>query len=540
MSARIKKILLTALTVIVIFIPTYIAIANYANLGSWQNTLTGENTVISVQNEEGVTVFDGTAGQKSNADLAQALAALLANGEALRTAPSVSSDLHYTVTAKNGNRKSDYYCYYVSDKDESYLFDVEANVCYAIASTEMLPFLQSVFYGETAQTLQAPTLMTAGNEVTPSYVSWQYKNNQGNYNPVMTLETVSEEMTYPVNKNISMKLEPAPDIATVRVYDGATELYNGSWERFTGFSYNDSVTLTVAIQAKWEEREDRDYYGEASYQFFVNYSANPSFAISTTAATVGDYVVLNVLNATDPDSITFSSTPDLGCTPTFYEDGDYVRALLPLRADLEAGVYQITVGTKGIEETFSLTLSARSTLSRTYDAGNDLINRTRSTAALEEYAQLRKEIGNTKSATKYFGGKFIDYRESSSVGATLLLGYGHFRTLATGETYQMDGVDFVIYQGTNIPALNSGMVIAAGQSAYLGNYVIVDHGLGLRTWYCHLSEISVSVGDTVKSAQAVGKSGKSGFTTGSGVYLICTVGETAISPYTLWTDGVVY
>ena len=540
MSARIKKILLTAVMVVIIFIPTYIAIANYANLGSWQNTLTGENTAITVQNEDGITVFDGTAGQKSNLDLAQALAALLANGEPLRTAPSVSSDLHYTVTAKNGNRKSDYYCYYVSDKDESYLFDVEANVCYAIASPEMLLFLQSVFYGETAQTLSVPTLITAGNEVTPSYVSWQHKNNQGNYNPVMTLETVSEEMTYPVNKNISLQLEPAPDIATVRVYDGATELYNGSWERFTGFSYNDSVTLTVAIQAKWEEREDRDYYGEASYQFFVNYSANPSFAISTTTATVGDYVVLNVLNASDPDSITFTSTPDLGCTPTFYEDGDYVRALVPLRADLEAGVYQITVGTKGIEETFSLTLAARSTLSRTYDAGNDLINRTRSAAAMEEYTQLRKEIGNTKSTTKYFSGKFIDYRESSSVGATLLLGYGHFRTLATGETYQMDGVDFVIYQGTNIPALNSGMVIAAGQSAYLGNYVIVDHGLGLRTWYCHLSEISVSVGDTVKSAQAVGKSGKSGFTTGSGVYLICTIGETAVSPYTLWSNGVVY
>ena len=142
--------------------------------------------------------------------------------------------------------------------------------------------------------------------------------------------------------------------------------------------------------------------------------------------------------------------------------------------------------------------------------------------------------------TKYFNGKFIDYRESSSIGAILMLGYGHTRTLMNDETYRMDGVDFIIYQGTDVPALNSGMVIATGQSAYLGNYVIVDHGLGLRTWYCHLSEVSVSVRDTVTAAQAVGKSGSTGFTTGSGVYLICTIGETPISPYTLWTDGVVY
>ena len=285
MSSRTKIILLDIIIAIAIFIPTYIAIANYASLGSWQNTLTGEDTVITVQNEEGVTVFDGTAGQKSNSDLAQALAALLANGESLRTAPSVSSDLHYTVTAKNGNRKCDYYCYYISENSESYLFDVEANVCYAIASADMLPFLQSVFYGETAQTLSTPMLITAGNEVAPSYISWQHKNNQGNYNPVMTLNTVSEEMIYPVNKNISLQLEPTPDIATVRVYDGSIELYNGSWERFAGFSYTDSVTLTVAIQAKWEQRDDRDYYGEASYQFYVNYSANPTFTISATAAT---------------------------------------------------------------------------------------------------------------------------------------------------------------------------------------------------------------------------------------------------------------
>ena len=217
-----------------------------------------------------------------------------------------------------------------------------------------------------------------------------------------------------------------------------------------------------------------------------------------------------------------------------------MRALIPLSTELEGGVYQITVGTKGAEETFELTLDARSTLSRTYDAGNDLINRARNSAAIEEYERLRREIANTDSPTKYFSGKFIDYRESSSIGAIILLGYGHTRTLVTGDTYRMDGVDFMIYQGTDVPALNNGMIIAAGQSAYLGNYVVVDHGLGLRTWYCHLSEISVSVGDTVSTGQAVGRSGNSGFTTGSGVYLICTIGNTAISPYTLWSDGVVY
>lgn len=540
MSKKTKKIILGTLAVIAMLIPTYIAIANYTLLGSWQNTLTGDTTVITVKNDEGATVFSGTAGEKNNLDLAKDLAAMLENGKALRSAPTVSSDKFYTVTAEIGKKDRAYYCYPVTDGEESYLFDVEANVCYAVASAEMLPFLQNVFYGQTHETLSVPTLTTAGNEVIPSYISWNHKNGQGNYNPVMNLATVSEEETYPVNKNISLSFDPAPDTATVRVYNGATELYNGAYDSFAGLSYEDSVNLTVMIQAKWEKSTDRDFFGEASYQFYVNYSANPAFAISATKATVGDYIAINVLNAADPDSITFTSTPDLGCTPTFYEDGDYVRALVPLHTELAGGIYKITVSTKGAEETFELTLEERSTLSRTYDAGSELINRARSAAAMTEYENLREEISKTKSTTKYFSGKFVDYRESTSIGGIILLGYGHTRTLATGDTYRMDGVDFMIYQGTDVPALNNGMVIATGQSAYLGNYVIVDHGLGLRTWYCHLSEISVSAGDTVKSAQAVGKSGSTGFTTGSGVYLICTIGNTAISPYTLWSDGVVY
>ena len=540
MSNRMQKILWTAVAVVAMLIPTYIAIANYATLGSWQNTLTGETTVITVKNEDGATVFDGVAGEKSNLDLAQALAAMLENGQSLRTAPTVTTDKYYTVTAQIANRERDYYCYYIADGSESYLFDVESNVCYAVKNEEMLPFLQSVFYGETPQTLSVPTLTASGNEIIPSYISWTHKNNLGNFTPITNLATVSEEMTYSVNKNFNLHFDPEPDSATVRISDSSTELYNGPLDKFTGLNYEDSINLTVSVQAKWAEKADCDFCGEASYQFYISYSATPVFAISATRATVGDYVAINALNVSAADTITFKSTPDLGCTPTFYEDGEYMRALIPLSTELEGGIYRITVGTKGAEETFELTLEERSTLSRTYDAGNDLINRARNASAMEEYEKLRREIANTDSPTKYFSGKFIDYRESSSIGAIILLGYGHTRTLVTGDTYRMDGVDFMIYQGTDVPALNNGMIIAAGQSAYLGNYVVVDHGLGLRTWYCHLSEISVSVGDTVSTGQAVGRSGNSGFTTGSGVYLICTIGNTAISPYTLWSDGVVY
>ena len=540
MSQRIKSVLFTIAALLAIFIPTYIAIANYAIVGSWQNTLTGDQTALTIKDSEGSTVFNGKAGEETTLALAKSLAQMMENGTALRTAPTMDEADVYTVTAEISGKTREYLCYYSAAGESSYLFDDEANVCYEIKSEEMLPFLQGFFYGETHETLSVPTLIAAGNEIVPYYISWLHKNEQGGYIPITNLATASEEATYPVNKTLPLRFTTEPDVATVEITNGSDVVYHGDYESFTGMSFDGSAQLTIIIEAKWIQSSERDYYGEAKYHFYVNYSAQPAFVISADKATVGDYIAISVLNASSPEDITLTSTPDLGITPAFYEDGDYVRALIPFRTDLSGGVYQITVSTKGAEETFEITLEERSTLSRPYDAGTELINQAHSPAALSEYEQLRQEIGNTRSTTKYFNGKFIDYRESSSIGAILMLGYAHTRTLITGDTYRMDGVDFIIYQGTEVPALNSGMVIATGQTAYLGNYVIVDHGLGLRTWYCHLSEISVSVGDTVTSAQAVGKSGSTGFTTGSGVYLICTIGETPISPDTLWSDGVVY
>ena len=540
MSQRSKSVLVGILAAVAILIPTYIAIANYAILGSWQNTLVSEDTALVIRDKQDSTVFEGKAGEENTLNLAKALAQMLKDGKALRNLPAIEDADVYTVTADIADKSRNYLCYYHAKDENSYLFDEDANVCYEIEDTVMLTFLQGFFYGKTHEALSVPVLTTAGNEVTPYYISWLHKSEGGNYLPITNLATASEEATYSVNKNLSLSFSTLPDAATVEITNGTETVYYGDYEDFSGMSFEGSVQLTVVIEAKWNQSEERDYYGEAKYQFFVNYSAKPAFSISATKATVGDYIAVSVLNATAPEDILLTSTPDLGITPIFYEDGDYVRALIPFRSDLPGGVYSIHVQTKGAEETYEVTLEERSTLSRPYDAGTELINRAHSAEDLSDYDRLRREIAAAPSPTKYFNGKFIDYRDSSSIGAILMLGYGHTRTLVSGESYRMDGVDFIIYQGTDVPALNSGMVIATGQTDYLGNYVIVDHGLGLRSWYCHLSEISVSVGDTVTNAQAVGKSGNTGFTTGSGVYLICTIGETPISPYTLWSDGVVY
>jgi len=75
-------------------------------------------------------------------------------------------------------------------------------------------------------------------------------------------------------------------------------------------------------------------------------------------------------------------------------------------------------------------------------------------------------------------------------------------------------IDWGVAVGTDIKSTMNGKVIYAGwNNEGYGNLVIVENG-PYRTYYAHLSKIPVSVGDSVKAGEVVGKSGNTGNSTG--------------------------
>ena len=87
--------------------------------------------------------------------------------------------------------------------------------------------------------------------------------------------------------------------------------------------------------------------------------------------------------------------------------------------------------------------------------------------------------------------------------------------------------------GAEAPAMNSGKVVYVGACDVLGNFVVVDHGWGLKSWYAHLSEVSVAVGDTVNKGQTLGKVGKTGFINIHRLHVMVTAAGVPVSPYQL-------
>ncbi|MFA7763765.1 LysM peptidoglycan-binding domain-containing M23 family metallopeptidase [Streptomyces sp. NRRL S-448] len=76
------------------------------------------------------------------------------------------------------------------------------------------------------------------------------------------------------------------------------------------------------------------------------------------------------------------------------------------------------------------------------------------------------------------------------------------------------GVDFIASSGTTVKAVGAGTVVSAGWSGSYGNEIVIRHADGKYSQYAHLSQLSVSSGQSVTVGQAIGLSGSTGNSTG--------------------------
>ena len=97
---------------------------------------------------------------------------------------------------------------------------------------------------------------------------------------------------------------------------------------------------------------------------------------------------------------------------------------------------------------------------------------------------------------------------------------GHGRiSSGWGDGRGHNSIDIPAPKGTKIVAAADGVVVATNSSNSWGSgwgyYVRINHGNGYETMYAHLSQVSVSPGQSVKAGQVIGNMGSTGHSTGS-------------------------
>ncbi len=93
-----------------------------------------------------------------------------------------------------------------------------------------------------------------------------------------------------------------------------------------------------------------------------------------------------------------------------------------------------------------------------------------------------------------------------------------------------NGVDVAVPVGTEVRSAQSGTVVVAAEDRINGKYVVIDHGHGVKTSYCHLSELLVARKDELTRDQPIGSSGKTGRVTGPHLHFVLRVGLKTVDP----------
>jgi hypothetical protein len=118
-------------------------------------------------------------------------------------------------------------------------------------------------------------------------------------------------------------------------------------------------------------------------------------------------------------------------------------------------------------------------------------------------------------------------------GARVSDNFGRRRILNGEPRSPHAGVDFAARRGTPVRAPQAGRVALASTLFFSGRTVVLDHGLGLYSFYGHLSSIAVRVGQRTRAGTLLGRVGATGRATGPHLHWSIRLGGARVDPLQL-------
>lgn len=95
----------------------------------------------------------------------------------------------------------------------------------------------------------------------------------------------------------------------------------------------------------------------------------------------------------------------------------------------------------------------------------------------------------------------------------LTVSFGYGSDPYTGQLRPHYAIDIATRPSSLVYAPADGIVVSLEEDDVLGNLLKIDHGMGITTWYGHLSSFETKEGDLVTQGHVIGKVGSTGQST---------------------------
>ncbi|WP_336936137.1 peptidoglycan DD-metalloendopeptidase family protein [Acinetobacter beijerinckii] len=108
--------------------------------------------------------------------------------------------------------------------------------------------------------------------------------------------------------------------------------------------------------------------------------------------------------------------------------------------------------------------------------------------------------------------------------------FGRKRFFNGEERAPHSGLDIPAPIGQKVIAPADGIVVQTGNYFFNGNTVLIDHGQGLISMFCHLSKINVEKGQPIRQGELLGLVGKTGRVTGPHLHWGMSLNNARVDP----------
>lgn len=209
------------------------------------------------------------------------------------------------------------------------------------------------------------------------------------------------------------------------------------------------------------------------------------------------------------------------------------RVVIGIDLDATLGKHAVVVtgtsATGPVEATYQLTVIAKKFPTRRLTVDPNFVNPPADAMPRIEAEQKEQNaIWAASALERLWSGPFVPPVTDPANSA-----FGT-RSIFNGQPRgSHSGADFLSPSGRPVKAPNAGRVVLAKNLYYSGNCVIIDHGLGVFTYFAHFSKINVVVGDMVTPGQVVGLVGATGRVTGAHLHWTLRVAGARVDPLAL-------